>query len=188
MHLVRDPLPGPARGGGPVVSSAPPRQIRVLVCGNVDRRDDGAAIWALSHLLPGRAPDDLPGVTVVRCGQLDVDDLVAGAGAPMLILDTAVGVAPGRVVTLDFDQLLVHPRQIAPHSSHALPIDQVIGVARQVADASVDGLFVGIGASDLGFGEKLSRPVRESMGDFVVAIEKALMRLASSSSLTIAGE
>ncbi len=156
--------------------------VRVLVCGNVDRCDDGAAIWAVSHLLPGRAANELPGVTVIRCGQLDVNDLVDGpAGAPLLIVDTAVGVAPGKVVTLDFDQLLNHPHQISPHSSHALPIDQVIGVARELSDEPVDGLFVGIGARDLGYGQKLSRPVRESMGDFVVAIEKALMRLASTS-------
>jgi len=156
--------------------------VRVLVCGNVDRCDDGAAIWAVSHLLPGRAAHELPGVTVIRCGQLNVEDLMdSGAGAPLLIVDTAVGVAPGHIVTLDFDQLLAHPKQIAPHSSHALPIDQVIGVARELSDAPVDGLFVGIGAHDLGYGQKLSRPVRESMGEFVVAIQKALMRLASTS-------
>ena len=194
MHLVRDPLPGSHRRDGsavsgtrPVVSGRPPA-VRVLVCGNVDRRDDGAAIWAISHLLPNRSADELPGLKVVQCGQLDVDDLVhGGSGSPVLIVDTAVGVAPGQVVTLDFDSLLAHPRPIAPHSSHALPIDQVIGIARELVDGPVDGLFVGIGARDLGYGSKLSRPVREQMGEFVVAIEKALMRLASMSVATAAG-
>lgn len=153
--------------------------VRILVCGNADRCDDGAAIWAISHLLPGMSSIDVPGLQVVKCGQLNVEDLVEGG--PTLIVDTAVGIAPGRVVTLDFDQLLAHPKQIAPHSSHALPIDQVIGVARQLSDGPVDGLFVGIGASDLGYGQRLSRPVREQMGEFVVAIHKALMRLASAS-------
>lgn len=156
--------------------------VRVLVCGNIDRCDDGAAIWAMSHLLPDTAADDLPGVSVRRCGQLDIDDLLDdGVGAPVLIVDTAVGIAPGRVVTLDFDQLLAHPRDVAPHSSHALPIDQVIGIARNLSERPVDGLFVGIGAGDLGYGRSLSLPVRESMGEFVVAIQKALMRLASMS-------
>ena len=180
MHLVRDPLPRPPSRTDQVTAMRP--QVRVLVCGNVDRCDDGAAIWAIGHLLPGKSAEDLPGIEVVHCGQLNVDDLIdGGAGAPVLIVDTAVGIAPGRVVTLDFDALLAHPKQIAPHSSHALPIDQVIGVARELSDAPVDGLFVGIGASDLGYGQKLSRAVRESMGEFVVAIEKALMRLESTS-------
>jgi hydrogenase maturation protease len=155
--------------------------VRILVCGNADRCDDGAAIWAISHLLPGMSSIDVPGLEVVKCGQLDVEDLVAGAGGPVLIVDTAVGIAPGRVVTLDFEQLMAHPKQISPSSSHALPIDQVIGVARELSDSPVEGLFVGIGASDIGYGETLSRPVRESMGEFVVAIQKALMRLASAS-------
>ena len=159
-------------------SPLPP--VRLLVCGNADRRDDGAALWAASHLLPGPSAEELPGVTVCRCGQLDIDLLVDGGGvAPTIIIDTAVGVPPGRVVTLTFDELLSQTRGIAPHSSHALPIDQVIGIAREISNGVVDGLFVGIGAADVGFGSSLSRPVREGMGTFVVAIHKALMRVSS---------
>ena len=154
--------------------------IRLLVCGSVDRRDDGAAIWAAAHLLPGPSREQLPGLDVHRCGQLDIDDLVDdGRGAPVVIIDAAVGVPPGKVVTLTFDELLSRRHAAAPHSSHALPISQVIGVAREMSDGPVDGLFVGIGAGDLGFGRSLSKPVRESMGEFVVAIHKALMRVAS---------
>ena len=157
------------------------RRTRVLVCGNEDRCDDGAALWAANHLASGgNANDDLHGIEIVRCGQLNVEDLLDRAdGAPVLIVDTAVGVEPGRVVTLDFDTLLAHPRDIAPHSSHALPIDQVIGIARELSSTPVDGMFVGIGADDVGYGHRLSRPVRESMGEFVIAIQCALMRLSS---------
>jgi len=156
--------------------------IRLLVCGNIDRCDDGAAIWAVGHLLPGTALDELPGVSVVRCEQLSVENLLDGApGAPILIVDTAVGVRAGAVVTMSFDDLLERPKACAPHSSHALPIDQVIGISRQLSDTPVDGLFVGIGAANVGFGQTLSRQVREQMGEFVVAIHRALMRLASNS-------
>ena len=156
--------------------------IRLLVCGNIDRCDDGAAIWAVGHLLPGTALDELPGVSVMRCDQLNVENLIDwSTGAPILIVDTAVGIRPGAVVTLTFDELLERPKNGAPHSSHALPIDQVIGISRQLSDSPVDGLFVGIGAANVGFGQALSRPVREQMGEFVVAIHKALMRLASCS-------
>lgn len=153
--------------------------LQVLVCGNADRCDDGAALWAISHLLPNLAFLQASGFAVTECGQLDVDDLV-GAPGPVLIVDTAVGVAPGATVTLDFEQLLAHPKEIAPHSSHALPIDQVIGISRSLRDEPIDGLFVGIGAADLGFGRHLSTPVREGMGEFAVAIERALMKLAGN--------
>ena len=156
--------------------------IRLLVCGNIDRCDDGAAIWAVGHLLPGTALDELPGVSVMRCDQLNVENLIDDAtGAPILLVDTAVGVRPGAVVTLTFDELLARPKNGAPHSSHALPIDQVIGVSRQLASSPIDGLLVGIGAANVGFGQTLSRPVREQIGEFVVAIHRALMRLASCS-------
>jgi hydrogenase maturation protease len=160
------------------MSATLPR-VRLLVCGNVDRADDGAAIWATGHLLPNSTADDLPGIDVRHCGQLDVDDLTQGGGAPTLIVDTAIGIAAGRVVTLTFDELLAKASTAQPHSSHALPIDQVIGVARELSDGPVEGLFVGIGAAELGFGRSLSQPVRESMGEFVVAIQKALMCLTS---------
>ena len=154
--------------------------VHVLVCGNAHRCDDGAAIWAIDHMLPNMSFLESSGIAIKECGQLDVDDLIAASG-PILIVDAAVGVAPGVTVTLDFDQLLAHPKEIAPHSSHALPIDQVIGISRSLRDTPVDGLFVGIGAADVGFGERLSTPVREGMAEFVVAIELALMRLASNS-------
>jgi hydrogenase maturation protease len=157
-------------------------RIRLLVCGNVDRADDGAAIWAVSHLVPGFTTNDLPpGIDVQRCGQLDVEHLIErGADSPVVIVDAAVGVRPGQVVTMTFDELLAATSKVAPRSSHSLPIDQVIGVARALSDAPIEGLFVGIGAGDVTPGRSLSRPVREGMGEYVVAIQKALMRLIST--------
>jgi len=168
------------------MTACAPRSLQILVCGNADRCDDGAAIWAIQHLLPNLAVFEASGMAVTECGQLDVDDLVHARG-PVLIVDTAVGLAPGAVVTLDFDQLMAHPKEIAPRSSHALPIDQVIGITRSLRDTPMEGLFVGIGAADLGYGQNLSIPVREGMGDFVVAIERALTRLASNSAATARG-
>ena len=103
----------------------------------------------------------------------------AAGEASLLIVDAAVGIPAGRVTTLTFDDLLARTSSAAPRSSHSLPIDQVIGVARQLSEAPIDGLFVGIGVADLSFSQSLSRQVREGMGEFVIAIEKALMSLAS---------
>lgn len=133
----------------------------LLACGNPDRRDDGAALVATR------------GLGATSCGQLDIDHLLAApAGAPIVICDAAAGVAPGRVVTLTFDELLANPRGPAPHSSHALPIDQVIGVARALSSQPIDGIFVGIGGADFGFGQGLSLDVEAALPEFRAAIER----------------
>lgn len=134
----------------------------LLACGNSDRRDDGAALAATR------------GLNATECGHLDIDDLLAApAGRPIVICDAAAGVEAGRVVTLTFDELLANPRGPSPHSSHALPIDQVIGVARAVAGRPIDGVFVGIGGTDFGFGAGLSAAVADGLQTFRAAIESA---------------
>lgn len=153
----------------------PDPTVIVLVCGNLDRCDDGAALRASSTLLPTLNDPGAGGVEVHRCGQLDVQDLLdAPAGVPLIIVDTAAGIEPGRIVTLTFDELLSHPRGPVPHSSHALPIDQVIGISRELAAGDVNGLFVGIGGTDFGFGRSLSAPVHKALPDFAAAIEMAI--------------
>lgn len=142
------------------MTALPPAPVWLLACGNADRRDDGAALVATR------------GLSAMECGQLEIDHLLAApAGMPIVICDATVGVAPGSVVTLTFDELLANPRGPAPHSSHALPIDQVIGVARALSSKPIDGLFVGIGGADFGFGQGLSPAVEAALPDFRAAIE-----------------
>jgi hydrogenase maturation protease len=137
-----------------------PTAVWLLACGNSDRRDDGAALLATR------------GLSATQCGQLDIDDLLgAPAGVPIVICDAAAGVAPGLVVTKTFDELLANPRGPSPHSSHALPIDQVIGVARALSGEPIDGVFVGIGGADFGFGCGLSPAVEAALPGFRAAIE-----------------
>lgn len=139
-----------------------PRSVWLLACGNPDRRDDGVALMATR------------GLPATRVGQLEIDHLLdAPAGARIVICDAAAGVEPGRVVTRSFDELLANPRGPAPHSSHALPIDQVIGVARALAAGPVDGVFVGLGGSDFGYGSELSSAVEAALPEFRAAIESA---------------
>jgi len=143
------------------MTALPPATVWLLACGNADRRDDGAALLATR------------GLPATQCGQLDIDHLLAApAGVPIVICDAAVGVAPGFVVTKTFDELLANPRGPAPHSSHALPIDQVIGVARALSTQPIDGLFVGIGGADFGYGRGLSPAVEAALPEFRAAIER----------------
>jgi hydrogenase maturation protease len=145
---------------------------RLLVCGNVDRRDDGAAIWAVAAYLDEFGDDCR--VEVRRCGQLDIEDLLDAAGQPLVIVDAAIGASPGTVVTIPLDSLLEQTSCPTPHSSHALPIGQVLGVARELANAPIDGVFVGVGGVDFGFGRSLSTEVRATLRDFSAAIASAI--------------
>ena len=148
---------------------------QLIVCGNSDRRDDGAALRAVSRLLPTLSDEGRRWVEVTRCGQLDVEHLLdIPADVPVVIVDSAVGVPAGHVVSVPLDDLIDHPRGPAPRSSHALPINQVLGIRNVLSDAPLRGLFVGVGGVDFGFGDDLSAPVHTALPDFITAIDAAI--------------
>src|SRR5512141_2851444 len=62
-------------GGERMTQLAPP-SVRLLVCGNADRGDDGAALSAIATLLPSLPSAMLERLEVRRCGHLRVDDLL----------------------------------------------------------------------------------------------------------------
>lgn len=156
--------------------NAPAPRLRLLVCGSADRGDDGAALRAVAHLLP-RLDDDVRRLLEVRrCVQLDALDLIeVSEGEACLVLDTVVGVQPGSVVELGLDDLADRPT-VAPRSSHALPIDQTLGIARAVRGALPPGEFLGIGGKWFGFGDVRSRALRDGMAAYEGAIESAIRR------------
>jgi hydrogenase maturation protease len=176
MHLVRDPLPGPA-SGGPVVTA--PREVRLLVCGTADRGDDGAALAAVAGLLPGLPPHLLTLLEVRRCEQLEIDDLVdLPDGMACVIVDAVVGVPPGEVVTLPVSSLpeVDTAAGPTPRSSHALPIGQLVALAEVLRGRALEGSFVGIGGRSFGYGRAVGRTVRAGLPAFRAAIEAALIR------------
>jgi hydrogenase maturation protease len=158
--------------------NAPAPTIRLLVCGSADRGDDGAAVHAVAHLLPRLEPDLRQRIEVRRCPQLDAVDLIDVApGEACVVLDTVVGVEPGEVVEIPLDGLVTR-QGINPRSSHALPIDQVLGITMAVRGAVPAGTFVGIGGKWFGFGQLQSRALRNGMPAFERAAEDAILRLA----------
>ena len=157
--------------------TAPAPTLRLLVCGSADRGDDGAALRAVAHLLPRLDDATRRQLEVRRCVQLDATDLIDVAdGEACLVLDTVVGVEAGTVVELGLDDLADRPT-VAPRSSHALPIDQALGIARAVRGVLPPGSFVGIGGKWFGFGDVRSRALRNGMATFELAIEAAIRRL-----------
>ncbi len=157
---------------------APP-SVRLLVCGNADRGDDGAALSAVATLLPSLPASLLERLEVRRCGYLRVEDLLdVPDGELAVVVDAAVGIAPGHVVTLPIESIVADGAAPAPRSSHELPIDQVLGLAGALRPGGLPGgSFIGIGGRRFGYGRPLSRSVRLNMATFRTAIAAELSRL-----------
>ena len=104
VHQLRDSLPrSPDRGGrsvgGERMTHLAPPSVRLLVCGNADRGDDGAALSAVATLLPSLPSALLERLEVRRCGHLRVEDLTdVRPGEIAVVVDAAVGIPPGHVV------------------------------------------------------------------------------------------
>jgi len=158
------------------------RSVRLLVCGNAERGDDGAALAAVATLLAGLPPHLLGVLDVRRCEQLDLDDLIdLPADTACVIADAVVGLAPGEIVTIPLADLPERDAAAAPipRSSHVLPIGHVVAIAAVMRDQALDGAFVGIGGRSFGFGRGIGRPVRAALPAFRAAIEAALIDAAA---------
>jgi hydrogenase maturation protease len=161
-------------------------RVRLLVCGAGDRGDDGAALAAAATLLPTLDEEHRAWLEIRRCGQLDVEDLLdLPAGMAGVIVDAAVGIEPGQIVIIPFEQLLAGDTGTGPRSSHALPITQVLGLATTLRDRPLRGSFVGIGGRRFGFGQSLSRAVRSAMPTFRTAIVEEIERFAAEPNLPV---
>jgi len=161
------------------MSQLAPPTVRLLVCGNADRGDDGAALSAIATLLPSLPAALLERLEVRRCGHLRIEDLVdVPQNQIAVIVDAAVGVAPGRVVVVPIRQITSLPESATPRSSHELPIGQVLGLAEVLrTDGLPGGSFIGIGGRRFGYGRPLSRSVRLNLPAFQAAIGSELARL-----------
>ncbi len=157
-----------------------PRRVRLLVCGNGERGDDGAALAAVAGLL-GDLPADLLAVLEVRrCEGLQLEDLLdLPDGMACVIVDAALGLAPGTIATIPLEDLPDRDAAFGPvpRSSHVLPIGQLVAIAA-VMRGPVDGTFVAIGGRSFGFGRGLGRSVRAGLPAYRAAIEAALVDAA----------
>ena len=156
----------------------PDPTVRILVCGNADRGDDGAALVTIATLLPTLPRGLLTMLEVRRSLELRVEDLVdLPPDVGCLILDAVAGVEPGEVVRLPLTDLADRPA-FTPRSSHQLPIHMVIGLAEILRERPVEGTFVGLGGHGFGYGTPLSRVARAAIPAFSDAIEAELYELA----------
>jgi hydrogenase maturation protease len=161
--------------------NAPLPAVRLLVCGNADRGDDGAALAAVAHFLPRLEDAIRHRIEIRRCSQLDPNDIIeVPPGQACIVVDTVVGVDAGTVVTIALADLACDGHGLTPRSSHALSIAQVLGVAAAVRGTLPPGVLVGIGGRRFGFGGRRSRAVTLGMRAFERATEGEVRRLASA--------
>jgi len=161
------------------MSHLAPPSVRLLVCGNAERGDDGAALSAMATLLPSLPSAMLERLEVRRCGHLRVEDLLdVPPGEICVVIDAATGIPPGHVVTIPISAITADPTSPTPRSSNELPIDQVLGLAQVLRPGGLpEGVFVGIGGRRFGYGRPLSRSVRLNMPAFQAAIAAEISRL-----------
>ena len=157
----------------------PPPIVRLMVCGNADRGDDGVALVAAATLLPSLPHELAPKLDVRRCTELRTEDLIdLPETMQVLIVDAVLGPTPGDVVTLPLARLVADP-PFTPRSSHQLPIDLVVGLAGIIRKRPIPGTFVGLAGHRFGFGTPLSRAARAGLPAFREAIVAELESLVA---------
>ena len=150
-------------------------RLPLLVCGEPARGDDAVAFAAVAAL-PAIARDR---VEVVPCGQLEVNHLLdVPVGMPCIVVDAAVGVAPGDVVVLSLADVGARRDGGAPRSSHTFRPDQAIALAATLRGEPPAGVFVGIGGADFTLGADLSPAVRAGLPRLVERLAAEIERLA----------
>ena len=153
----------------------PTLPVRVLVCGEPLRGDDGAAVLAAAGLEgEARALAE-----VIEVGQLSVEALLdLPEGVAVIVADAAVGVAAGEVIIVPLAEVARRGPGATPASSHSLPPDQVLALAEELSGSPLRGVFVGIGVAEFGFGEGLSPEVTAGVPAFTAALAGEIRRLA----------
>lgn len=179
------------------------RRVVVIACGQRDRGDDAVALLAAERLGEQLARDERlargdgapPTPEVHLAGGLEVEDVLAiGADQALLVVDAVDGPAPGAVIVRPLASLLplaggdappVSARDghgpalggLAPRSSHAIPIPDVLALAAALRPGLPTGSFIGIGFASAGFGQGLSPAVEAALPALVEAIAQEVRRL-----------
>jgi hydrogenase maturation protease len=152
--------------------------VEILVCGSLDRGDDAAALAAVPAIRAALPSD----ARLKVVGMLDIDDLLAVArGAGAVIVDAAVGIPPGRILTLPLTGLIGR-EGLQPRSSHALAFREVIGLAELLRGVPMVGQIVAVGASRFTPGKPLSRLVSAA----IPALVEATLAAAERTRLAVA--
>ncbi len=151
--------------------------VEVLVCGAPDRGDDGAPMAAAALIGQPAVAD----VRVQIVGQLDIDDLLAVPdGAGVVIVDAAIGIHAGHILTLPLSGLIGREDGLHPRSSHALAFPEVVALAEFMRGRPFCGRVVVIGGCSFGLGAPYSRAVTIALPALGSAILEAVDEVRSA--------
>lgn len=134
------------------------RTVRLLVCGEPLRGDDGLAA-AILERLPATTRHL---ATVCRVGAPMPEHLLDASG-PLIIIDAVNGPAPGEVIDLPLGALLAPDRAASAASSHALPLPAVLQLVERIRGHLPEGRFIGVAGAQYALGAPLSASVRMSI-------------------------
>ena len=152
--------------------------VHLLICGHRHQRDGGAAVWAAPQVKALLRERELVDVRAMRLGELAMSHLLnVPCGAPLVIADASNNAAPGEIVVRSLDDLIDEPDGPSPHSARGRPIDQLLGVANCLAEAPLQGEFVGLGGADFEVGRGVSPKVADRLGAYAEAIADRVAHL-----------
>jgi hydrogenase maturation protease len=153
-------------------------RVRVIGCGNRDRRDDAAGILAVERVAPSLA--GLPGVEVsVTASALDAVDLLEGIDAAVLVdaVRSPDGARTPGTIVLDVRGLPGSVRSSL--SSHGLGLAEAASIAAALGRAP-RVVFVGVEVADASDGAEPSPVVTAAIPRMAAAIEAEVLALLGS--------
>lgn len=142
---------------------------RVIVLGNRDAGDDGAALIAIDRAAQTGLPTSLE---VIRAGRPGAGllDLLNPAYTTLLLDVVRCGIAPGSLISLPLERLPEQVAATAQTSSHGFGPAEALALGRQLGRTLPRGNFLGIEGASFEPGTGLSPGVVKGMAEFVEAI------------------
>jgi hydrogenase maturation protease len=145
--------------------------IRVLVCGAIDRADDGAAIRAV-RALPQVVRRE---ASIEEVGYLSPELLIGDPPSTRrLVLDSVAGLPGGEILDLPLAELPALEAQMGTTSSHALAPGAAVALAALLGVVRPTDRFLGIGGESFAVGGDLSPAVAAQLGVLVERLNERI--------------
>lgn len=167
MHFLRDAFfeVGDQSGRDLVKKSDPcSSAIRIIGLGNSVRGDDAVGLLA-ARRLRGQVGNHVDVIEAESAG-VELLDLMAGAGAVLIIDAARSGQAPGTIHRLDASACSIAPHMF-PRSTHAIGVGEALELARTLGVLPNKVIVYGIEAGDTDIGHPLSPAVGHALHEVV---------------------
>jgi len=145
--------------------------VRVLVCGAIDRGDDGAAVRAARTLTQVVRRE----ATIEEVGYLSPELLLGDPPSTRrLVLDCVAGLPCGEILDLPLAELPELEARMGTTSSHALAPGAAVALAALQGAVRPTDRFLGIGGESFSVGDDLSPRVVAQLGALVERLNERI--------------